>query len=79
MKTFYSYIGQKRQAKASLPPFVNVKGELASTDEEKAEVLNELFALVFTGSQDSNISHIPEPCIVKPLGGGQGSKSKIAS
>ena len=31
-KTFYRYIGQKRQAKASVPPLVNVKGELASTD-----------------------------------------------
>jgi len=37
MKTFYRYIGQKRQAKASVPPLVNVKGELASTGEEKAD------------------------------------------
>jgi len=28
---------------------------------EKAEVLNEFFASVFTGSQDSYISQIPEP------------------
>jgi len=34
MKTFYRYVGQKRQAKASIPPLVNVKGELTSTDEE---------------------------------------------
>ena len=74
-KTFYRYIGQKRQAKVSVPPLVNVKGELASTDEEKAEVLSEFFALVFTSSQDSRISHIPEPCIPKPLGGDQGGKS----
>ena len=68
MKTFYRYIGQKRQAKMSVPLLLNVKGELASTDEEKAEVLNEFFASVFTGSQDSNISHVPELCIPKPLG-----------
>jgi len=49
---FYRYIGQKRQAKTNIPPLVNVKGELASVDEEKAEVLNEYFASVFTGSQD---------------------------
>ena len=73
MKTFYRYIGQKRQAKASVHPLVNVKGELDSMDEEKAEVLNECFALVFTGSQDSNISHVPEPCIPKHLSGDQGS------
>ena len=74
-KTFYRYIGQKRQVKASVPPLVNVKGELASTDEEKAEILNEFFALAFPGSQDSSTSHIPEPCIPKPLGGDQGGKS----
>ena len=68
MKTFYRYIGQKRQAKASVPPLVNGKGDQALTDEEKAEVLNEFFALIFTGSQDSNISHVPEPYIPKPLG-----------
>ena len=39
-KIFYRYIGQERRVKASVLPLVNVKGELASTDEEKAEVLN---------------------------------------
>ena len=58
-KTFYRYIGQKRQAKMGVPSLVNLKGELASTDEEKAEVLNEFFASVFTGGQDSRLSHTP--------------------
>ena len=75
MKTFYRYIGQKRQAKASVPPLVKLNGELASMDEEKDEVLNEYFASVFTGSQDSNISHVPEPCIPQLLGRDRGSKS----
>ncbi|MFV1168848.1 hypothetical protein QMK97_29500, partial [Klebsiella pneumoniae] len=43
MKAFYRYIGQKRQAEMGIPSLVNLKGELASTDEEKAEVLNEFF------------------------------------
>ena len=73
-KTFYRYTGQKTQAKTGVPSLVHVKGELASMDKVKAEVLNELFALVFTGGQDSSFSHIPEPCTPKPLGGDQGGK-----
>ena len=49
---------QERQAIESVPPLVNEKGELATTYTEKAEVLNEFFALVFTGSQDSCISQV---------------------
>jgi len=48
-KTFYRYIGQTRQAKMGVPSLVNLKGELASMDKEKAEVLKEFFALVFAG------------------------------
>ena len=73
-KTSYRYIGQKRQAETGVPSLVNSKGELASTDEEKAEVLNEFFASVFTGGQDSSLSHVPEPCPPKPPGGDQGGK-----
>ena len=49
-KTFCRYTDQKRQAKVTLPPLVNVKGEPPSTDLGKAEVLNEIFALLFTAS-----------------------------
>lgn len=58
---FFWYPGQKRQAKESVLPLINEKGELASTYTEKTEVFNEFFASVFTGSQASNISHVPEP------------------
>lgn len=74
-KGFYTYIGQKRQAKKSTPPLVNEKGELTMTDMEKGEVLNEFFASLFTGSQDSCISHIPEARVLEPLGGKWGNKS----
>jgi len=63
-KFFYKYIGQKRQAKESVPPLINVKGDLASKDMRKAE----FFASIFSGSQASQYSCVPEPL------GGQGSK-----
>lgn len=36
-KGFYRYTGQKRQAKESVLPLKSEKGELASTEMEKAE------------------------------------------
>lgn len=53
---FYSYGGQKRQAKESVPPLINQKGELTSSNMKEAEVLNEAFALVFIARQPSHIS-----------------------
>ncbi|KFZ48070.1 hypothetical protein N321_02745, partial [Antrostomus carolinensis] len=55
-KGFFRYIGQKRQARESVPPLINEKGELASINLERAEVLNKFFASVFTGSQASHVS-----------------------
>ena len=52
-KGFYRYIGRRRQAKESVPPLMKGSGELASSDTEKAEVLNECFASVFMGGQTS--------------------------
>ena len=43
-------------------------GELASSDTEKAEVLNECFASVFTGGQASHVCQEDYP-----LGAGVGS------
>ena len=40
-KGFYRYIGRRRRAKESVPPLMKSNGELASSDIEKAEVLNE--------------------------------------
>lgn len=57
---FYRYTDHKRMAKENVPPLVNKKGEPATTDTEKTEVLNEFFDSIFTGRHDFHISHIPE-------------------
>jgi len=58
-KECYTYVCHKRQAKESMSPVLNGKGELATTDIKKAEVLNEVFASVFTDSQVSPIAECP--------------------
>jgi len=68
-KGFFRYVEQKRQAEESVPPLINEKGELASSDMEKAEVLNEFFASVFMAIQASHAS-----CVLELLRRGPGSK-----
>ena len=58
-KDFYRYIGWKRQVKESVPLLMKGNGELASSDEEKAEVLSECFASVFMGGQASHVCQGP--------------------
>ncbi|KFQ99157.1 hypothetical protein Y956_03676, partial [Nipponia nippon] len=48
-KGFYRYINQKRKVKESVPPLMRSSGELITRGEEKAEVLNNFLASVFTG------------------------------
>ncbi|GAB0190824.1 ras GTPase-activating protein 1-like [Grus japonensis] len=52
-KGFYRHISQKRKVKESVPPIRNMTGKLVTMDEEKAEVLNNFFASVFTGNLSS--------------------------
>ena len=60
-KGFYRYIDRRRHSKESVPPLTKGNGELASSDTEKAEVLNECFASVFTGGQASRVCQDHEP------------------
>ncbi|PKU34089.1 rna-directed dna polymerase from mobile element jockey-like [Limosa lapponica baueri] len=68
-KGFYRYINQKRKVKGNVPPVMSNSGELVSTDEEKAEVLNNFFASVFTGNPFPPSSQVDGPQV-----GDQGDK-----
>ena len=59
-RDFTDTLAQKRQSKDSALPLINEKGELASTDLKKTEVLSEFFDLESTSSQASHTSHILE-------------------
>ena len=45
---FYRYINQRRACKDGIAPLLNVNGELAVTDHDKADILNAQFTSVFT-------------------------------
>ncbi|KFR01676.1 hypothetical protein Y956_12986, partial [Nipponia nippon] len=60
-KGFYRHINQKKKVKENVPPLMSSSGELITTDEEKAEVLNNFFASVFTGNPSPHTSRVNRP------------------
>ncbi|MCQ4021238.1 hypothetical protein FK520_26920, partial [Klebsiella pneumoniae] len=47
-KSFYRYVGDKRKSRVNVGPLQKGTGVLVTQDMEKAEVLNDFFASVFT-------------------------------
>ncbi|KAK4815066.1 hypothetical protein QYF61_015350 [Mycteria americana] len=66
-KSFYRCVGQKRKMKENAHPTpphptpINKAGEIVATIMEKAEVLSNFFASVFSGNLSSHMSQAPEP------------------
>ncbi|GAB0188754.1 mitochondrial enolase superfamily member 1 [Grus japonensis] len=59
-KSFYRYVSDKRRTRENVGPLQNETGELVIQDMEKAEVLNDFFASVFTGKCLSHTAQVTE-------------------
>ncbi|GAB0188222.1 mitochondrial enolase superfamily member 1 [Grus japonensis] len=59
-KSFYRYVSDKRRTRENVGPLQNETGELVTQDMEKAEVLNDFFASVFTGKSLSHTAQVAE-------------------
>ncbi|GAB0204644.1 mitochondrial enolase superfamily member 1 [Grus japonensis] len=59
-KSFYRYVSDKRRMRENVGPLWNETGDLVTQDMEKAEVLNDFFASVFTGKCLSHTVQVTE-------------------
>ncbi|GAB0189098.1 mitochondrial enolase superfamily member 1 [Grus japonensis] len=59
-KSFYRYVSDKRKARENVGPLQNETGDLVTQNMEKAEVLNDFFASVFTGKCLSHTAQVTE-------------------
>ncbi|GAB0208330.1 mitochondrial enolase superfamily member 1 [Grus japonensis] len=59
-KSFYRYVSEKRRTRENVGPLQNETGDLVVQDMEKAEVLNDFFASVFTGKCSRHTAQVTE-------------------
>ncbi|GAB0180274.1 mitochondrial enolase superfamily member 1 [Grus japonensis] len=59
-KSFYRYVSDKRRMRENVGPLRNETGDLVTQDMEKAEILNDFFASVFTGKSLSHAAQVAE-------------------
>ncbi|GAB0209434.1 ubiquitin-associated protein 2 [Grus japonensis] len=59
-KSFYRYVSDKRRTRENVGPLWNETGDLVTQDMEKAEVLNDFFASVFTSKCLSHTAQVTE-------------------
>ncbi|KFV01565.1 hypothetical protein N340_02895, partial [Tauraco erythrolophus] len=59
-KNFYRYVSDKKTTRENVGPLRKETGDLATWDMEKTEVLNDFFALAFTGKSPSCTAQVTE-------------------
>ncbi|KFV12556.1 hypothetical protein N340_13926, partial [Tauraco erythrolophus] len=59
-KNFYRYVSDKKRSRENVGPLRKETVDLATQDMEKAEVLNDFFASVFTGKSSSCTAQVTE-------------------
>ncbi|GAB0179082.1 hypothetical protein GRJ2_000373500 [Grus japonensis] len=59
-KSFYRYVSEQRKTRENVGPLRNETGNLVTQDMEKAEVLNDFFALVFSGKCSGYTAEVAE-------------------
>ncbi|KAK4822674.1 hypothetical protein QYF61_019041 [Mycteria americana] len=59
-KSFHRYVGDERKIRENVSPLQKETGDLVTWDREKAEVLNYIFASVFTGKRSSHTAQVAE-------------------
>ncbi|GAB0184642.1 mitochondrial enolase superfamily member 1 [Grus japonensis] len=59
-KSFYRYISDKRKTRENVVPLRKEPGDLVTWDVERAEVLNDIFASVFTSKCSSDTTPVTE-------------------
>ncbi|GAB0180871.1 hypothetical protein GRJ2_000552400 [Grus japonensis] len=59
-KSFYRYVSDKRRTRKNVGPLQKETGDLVTQDIEKAEVLNDFFASVFTDKCSSHTAQASE-------------------
>ena len=64
-KTFFNYVTSRCKSKETVSSLLTPLGELTKTDKEKAEVLNEFFASVFTKEDTNNVPVIDKKTVIE--------------
>ena len=67
VNAFWRYVNSNRKKRKSIPDLIKTDKSKATTDLEKAEVLNSQFSSVFTSEDLSTLPEFPEVNILKTL------------